>query len=179
MNIDKNSRAKAIMELSELGFTMKEIGEKFNISKERVRQILNKYFPYNDRRFRGASIRKQMVWDAELKEQLQAAKDKWGFIPVSQRSVEEQAQFEYFAQLRNNARQRKIPFSLKMSDIEWVKTCPETFLEIDWYSDRVSDTSPALRRFKPELGYVPGNVQLMSLKGARKYIYHNRSKSNR
>ena len=177
--MDKNSRAQAIMQLSELGFTMKEIGEKFNISKERVRQILNKYFPYNERRFRGAAIRKQMVWDAELKEQLQAAKDKWGFIPVSQRSMDQQAQFEYFRQLKNNAAQRGIPFTIKMDDIEWVKTCPETFLEIDWYADKVTDASPALRRFKPELGYVPGNVQLMSLKGCRKYIYINHSKNKR
>lgn len=169
--MQKNSRAEEMMALSKAGYTQQEIATMFNLSKQRVCQILQKHFPYSEKILRGAGIRKRMTIDAETQARLDWAKEKWGIVPHGLRSVEQQAQFDYFRRLKQNARTRKIEFTIKFDDVAWPSICPETGKEIDWFASTITDASPACRRLDKSMGYVPGNVQIMSWEGYRKYIW--------
>ena len=72
---------------------------------------------------------------------------------------------------RDRAGQQDIPFNITVEDIYIPKSCP--VLKIPLFSgDGVScENSPTLDKIVPELGYVPGNVIVISRRA-------NRIKSN-
>lgn len=67
---------------------------------------------------------------------------------------------------RASAKQRGLLFDLKVSDIELVSHCPVLGLKLD-YSIRTKTgkrlaNSPSLDRIIPKLGYIKGNVMVIS-----------------
>jgi len=60
---------------------------------------------------------------------------------------------------KSRAKRKKIKFELELKDIIIPKYCPILIVKFD--KDRYS---PTLDRIKPELGYVPGNVRVISKK---------------
>jgi hypothetical protein len=65
---------------------------------------------------------------------------------------------------KGRARDQGLPFTIKSSDIVVPNYCP--ILGIPIYSSKVkfTDHSPSLDRIRPELGYVIGNVQVISMR---------------
>ena len=66
---------------------------------------------------------------------------------------------------RTRAKIRGIPFSLELSDIAVPKHCPVLGIPLVEARQRGKGTrknSPSLDRIRPELGYVPGNVVVIS-----------------
>lgn len=67
---------------------------------------------------------------------------------------------------KNRAQKRNIKFNLELEDIDIPKVCP--ILGIELAHNRGShggkDSSPSLDRINPELGYLKGNVQIISFK---------------
>lgn len=63
---------------------------------------------------------------------------------------------------RKRAAKFKIPFSLTLDDITIPFVCPVLGILLKHGEGTVHDNSPTLDRFVPELGYVPGNVTVMS-----------------
>jgi hypothetical protein len=72
---------------------------------------------------------------------------------------------------RRRAKQVGVPFSITTADIKIPETCPVFGQELKKGSRESHEWAPSLDRKKPELGYVPGNVQVLSNKA-------NRLKSN-
>ena len=66
---------------------------------------------------------------------------------------------------KGRAKQKNVPFNLTPQDIYDIwpidGKCPKSGLDLDASSGYTS-TSPALDRIDPALGYVPGNIQLVS-----------------
>ena len=60
------------------------------------------------------------------------------------------------------AKQKGVTFSLKPEDIFIPSHCPVSGLALSRGSGRASDASPSLDRIVPELGYVKGNVIVVS-----------------
>ena len=65
--------------------------------------------------------------------------------------------------VKNRSRKRGLPFNLTIEDIVIPKVCP--VLNIPLYfttTGQATDNSPSIDRVKPELGYVKGNVYVIS-----------------
>lgn len=67
---------------------------------------------------------------------------------------------------RRRARKFKVPFDLIIDDILPLPThCPVLGIPIDYTvkgDGKPKDNSPSLDRIKPELGYIKGNIMIMS-----------------
>ena len=63
---------------------------------------------------------------------------------------------------RYNAKICGVPFSLIESDLTYPEFCPALGIKLEHGFGRVGDTSPTLDRMIPKLGYVKGNVFILS-----------------
>ena len=68
---------------------------------------------------------------------------------------------------RRRAREAGLSFDLVLEDIAVPEVCPILGVPIEMSSERTYGTSPSLDRIVPELGYVRGNVQVISDKANR------------
>jgi hypothetical protein len=57
---------------------------------------------------------------------------------------------------------KNVPFSIEVSDIQIPETCPVLGIPLSVGDGKKHHGSPSLDRFIPELGYVPGNVRVIS-----------------
>jgi len=67
--------------------------------------------------------------------------------------------------IRKRAKKHKIPFNLTLEDVSIPEVCP--VLNIPIYNDNhkgFCDNSPSVDRIIPHLGYVKGNVRVISLR---------------
>lgn len=67
-----------------------------------------------------------------------------------------------FARWRATAKATNIPFSITESDLDWPKQCSYLEMELNYSSDDRADNVASLDKIIPELGYIPGNVQIIS-----------------
>ena len=63
---------------------------------------------------------------------------------------------------RESAKRQGIPFNLDESDIQIPSRCPVLGIEIQRADDLRTYNSPSIDKLVPELGYVKGNVQVIS-----------------
>jgi hypothetical protein len=68
----------------------------------------------------------------------------------------------YMAKAR--AKRKNIPFSIEVSDIVIPKFCPILGIELEYGKGKPQDSSPSLDKIIPKLGYVKGNIQVISRK---------------
>lgn len=65
-----------------------------------------------------------------------------------------------FLRAKTRAKRKGIEFNIEIPDIKIPKICPILGLEIKPFSS--SDNSPSLDRINPNLGYIKGNIQVIS-----------------
>jgi hypothetical protein len=65
-------------------------------------------------------------------------------------------------QAKHRAKKRGLPFNLKQADFEIPLCCPVLNIPLRPGVKHSHDASPSLDRIKPELGYVRGNVAVIS-----------------
>ncbi len=65
---------------------------------------------------------------------------------------------------RKRAKEKDIPFDIEASDLEVPKFCPVLGIELCVNDSHAKDNSISLDRIVPELGYVRGNVAIISYK---------------
>jgi len=65
---------------------------------------------------------------------------------------------------RRRAKDRGVPFSLTKADIEVPEICPVLGIPLHLGKEHSQPYSPSIDSIIPELGYVPGNVAIMSHK---------------
>ncbi len=63
---------------------------------------------------------------------------------------------------RARAKRLGVPFELRLVDISIPDRCPVLGLRLERRGGQACDASPTLDRFNPSLGYVPGNVTVIS-----------------
>ncbi len=69
-----------------------------------------------------------------------------------------------FSGARRRAKQKGIPFTITLDDVVVPKFCPVFGMELRVNRRIVGPDSPSLDRIIPALGYVPGNVIVVSHK---------------
>jgi hypothetical protein len=63
---------------------------------------------------------------------------------------------------KDRAAQKNVPFSISVGDVVIPETCPLLGISLFTGKGRVGPNSPTLDRIVNELGYVPGNVWVIS-----------------
>jgi hypothetical protein len=63
---------------------------------------------------------------------------------------------------RKRAQQKCLPFTITVDDIIIPEACPILEIPIAASLIKISDSSPTLDRIDNDLGYVPGNIQVIS-----------------
>lgn len=72
----------------------------------------------------------------------------------------------YFS-AKYRAKKENIPFEITVEDIFLPKTCPIFGVILKKGDGKITDNSPSLDRVKPELGYIPGNICVISYRANR------------
>lgn len=67
-----------------------------------------------------------------------------------------------FSRWKATAKAGLIKWDLEIDDLDWPKTCPYLDIELNYNSDNKADNVASLDKIVPELGYVKGNVQIIS-----------------
>jgi hypothetical protein len=67
-----------------------------------------------------------------------------------------------FLRARNRAQKQNIPFNLEESDIVIPKFCPVLGIELKIAPGKAQDCSPSIDKIVPALGYVKGNICIIS-----------------
>lgn len=76
----------------------------------------------------------------------------------------------YWLAAKGRARRQKLPFNIEPSDIVIPSVCPALGIKLNLdrsESKTRGDTTPSLDRIKPELGYVKGNICVISWRANR------------
>lgn len=60
------------------------------------------------------------------------------------------------------AEEKSIPFSITKEDLVYTEICPLLEIPLNWKGGPREDNTPSLDRVIPELGYIPGNVRIIS-----------------
>jgi hypothetical protein len=68
---------------------------------------------------------------------------------------------------KQRAKKAGVPFSITDEDFEIPEFCPVLGGKLESGTKKYHDNSPSLDRVIPELGYVPGNVVVMSFRANR------------
>lgn len=151
-NINWEQELDTIKEMIEQGATLVAIGEKYSVSRQRVKQILQKYGLITKSR--------------ELKRATSAR--NW-FLRHGDKSQSDYhiKKIKYSCK-KSNAKRRGIEFTIPFGEIVWNEFCPVLGIKLDYYARGIAaDNSPSLDRIDPTKGYVPGNVVVMSWKANR------------
>ena len=69
-----------------------------------------------------------------------------------------------FSQVKNRAKRKQIPFNLKVSDIIIPEYCPILGVKLDTNMSMNYKYSPSLDKINPKVGYIKGNVMIISMK---------------
>ncbi len=64
--------------------------------------------------------------------------------------------------IKYKCKAKDIPFDLEESDIIVPEYCPILGIKLEYNEDRGKFNSPSIDRIKPELGYVKGNIRVIS-----------------
>lgn len=79
-------------------------------------------------------------------------------------SWRENNQYDYiFSRWQAAAKAENIPFTITQDDLAWPINCPYLDIELNYISNEKADNKASLDKIIPALGYVPGNVQIISL----------------
>lgn len=68
---------------------------------------------------------------------------------------------------KSRARKAKVPFTITVDDIVIPARCPIRGVRLTVPNGKPSDNTMSLDRVKPELGYVPDNVRVVSMRANR------------
>jgi hypothetical protein len=71
------------------------------------------------------------------------------------------------ASAKRRAKRKGVPFSITLSDIHIPNTCPVLGIAMNIAEGYVKDSSPSIDKVFPWLGYVPGNVEIISHRANR------------
>jgi hypothetical protein len=68
-----------------------------------------------------------------------------------------------FIQIKARAKKKNIPFTITLQDIEIPTHCPILEIPLEVGVKKCTNNSPSLDKIIPGLGYIPGNVRVISM----------------
>jgi hypothetical protein len=152
-----------IYESSVQGKTLQEIGDVYGVSREYIRQLIAKHYPSLTKELRGMMLKASETRAKILEERFQ----RTGRYTGRHADDLSRAIMDCFRRKRQNAKVSKWGWDLSYHDIEWNMVCPVLGIDLDWFAEARQENSPSFDRVNPKLGYVKGNVQIISSRANR------------
>lgn len=140
--------------LREQGFSYRQIAQQLERTYNGVRSALNPEVAEQARLATAARRAKAKAEDSEA----YYAKERAQLKAYHQRRPE----LKMLYSARESAKRQGIPFNLDVTDVEIPEVCPVLGIAIEKASGLRTYNSPSLDRLVPALGYVKGNVQVIS-----------------
>lgn len=132
------------------GQTLQSIGDKYDVTRERIRQVLRQFKIEG-----GRIVRRKKREAARYRRRGNEAQDDY---PVKRQK---------FSNKKANAHRVGTEFTIQFGDLEWPSHCPVLGIPLDYYADGRQENSPSIDQIDPTKGYVPGNVAVMSWRANR------------
>jgi hypothetical protein len=161
--IDWAIESAIVYELSVQGKTLQEIGNIYGVTREYIRQVLAKYYPSLTKDLRGTML-KAAKERAKVLEERFARTGRYTGRHADDLS---RAIMNCYRRKRQNAKVSKWGWELSYHDITWNMVCPVLGLELDWFAEYRKENSPSFDRVNSKLGYIKGNVQIISSRANR------------
>jgi hypothetical protein len=89
-------------------------------------------------------------------------KNKESHRATVRRRTQRDPAWSMWSAAKKRAKKEGLPFDIAREDVVIPKTCPVLGIILEKSEGFKSDRSPSLDRFKPELGYVRGNINVIS-----------------
>lgn len=161
--INWKEEAPRVKEYSLEGLTLFEIGEIYHVSRSRIGQVIQKYFPTLSSRERGAAIKAKRKEEQIIQKRL----EKTGRTTGRHETDLSRAMTNAFRRKKQNARKTKWEWDISYTDIKYPLICPILGIELDWFSPFKQDNSPSFDRIDATKGYIKGNVIVCSWRANR------------
>lgn len=148
-----------IRELGMKGSTMSDIAELYGVSRQRVKQIIDKFLPnWHDNC--GQVVKRREKADSF-------------YLKHGDKQPTElyRTQKLKFSRKKANAKRIGWEWSIDFGDLHWPTHCPILGMELDYFAESAQENSPSFDQVDAGKGYVKGNVVIMSWRA-------NRIKSN-
>lgn len=145
--------------------TLTELGQHYGVTKQQMSLVLKRYLPHYTRQDYGLGKAKKERIEKRTAEVLR----KYNRTSYMSLTDYDRAFSAFFTRKRQNAKSKgKWEFTIEMSDVPyWPTHCPILGLELDWFLEKRGECSPSLDRIDSNLGYVPGNVRIVSWRANR------------
>ena len=127
-------------------------------NKERIQEYSREY----GRKYYEANKEKKREYGRKYHE---ANKEK--LREYNRKYREANVEMGMFHSSKKRAKKRGLPFDLTIEELEVPEKCPVLGLDLKVGSSSSRDISPSLDRIVPELGYVKGNIRVISLRANR------------
>lgn len=72
-----------------------------------------------------------------------------------------------FHSAKQRAKKRNLPFNLELADITIPAVCPVLGIPLKHGNKGFCDNSPTIDRFIPDIGYIKGNIAVISFRANR------------
>ena len=141
----------AIKLLDSQGNSMVDIAKLYGVTRQRVKQIFNKY-----------NITQQ-CWEIERVRRRGAYERRWGNI--NQDNYD--AKRDKWRRKRQEAGRLGIEFTLDFCDVIFPTHCPILGIELEYEAETAQEGSPSFCRINPKLGYTKENVRIVSWRANR------------
>lgn len=145
------------IELGKQGKSLREIGEAYGISRQRVKQV------FKTHGIDPAEIGVKIQSRLSREQRAQAHFKKWG----NKDQILYSEKRRKYLNKKSNARDRGVPFTIAFSEIEWPTHCPMLGIELNFFTEGVQEDSVSFDRIDPTKGYVVGNVHIISWRANR------------
>ena len=142
-------------EVGASGGSMVSLSEKYGVSRQRIKQVVDKYLPEWEDNYGRAVARK---------ERERTYKAKWG---ERQHTDLYRVQREKFSRKKANATKTGWEWSITFGELDWPTHCPILGMELDYFLEYRAENSPSFDQIDSGKGYIPGNVQIISWRANR------------
>lgn len=153
-SIDWKEEISNILSLGSQDKTLREIGEYYGVSRQRIKQVCQRYGILPTAIGKGAKRAKREA----------AFKQKWGDKNDSSLYGIQRSKYRT---KKANAKRLGIPFTVAFGDLSWPVYCPILGLEIDYFAENRSENSCTFDRKNPKEGYTPENTFIISWRANR------------
>lgn len=152
---------ETIKQMARAGCKYREIAAAINkVSHQRIKQLCKRW------NIDAFGIRQEANQKEHADKMFQKFGDNWSDMEW-RRSYIYQAMKAKYRQKKANSKNRGIPFTLDFGYLTFPETCPILGIELDYFNEEQKANSPSFDCVHPELGYVNGNVFIISMRANR------------
>jgi hypothetical protein len=144
-----------IKHLGSMGWGLTALSKKYGVSKQRMKQVTAKHIPD------WVTNYGQVV---NRKEAAEAHFAKWGLRTNT--SLYDAQRIKFRAK-KANALRTGYTWDLSFGELVWPEFCPILGMEIDYFAESRQENSASFDRIDNSLGYISGNVQIVSWRANR------------